>query len=123
MQEVAQQMDAIERDFGDDYRIGRVVTLVEVIAQNPDRVELRIRAGQYPWVTLGMLDWAKSSLENGRRAWSGRSASGTTRARRRAGESSDRDALEREQPALGVKSAAYPPRAAARSSISADRTG
>ena len=63
MQEVAQQMDAIERDFGDDYRIGRVITLVEVIAENPDRVELRIRAGQYPWVTLGMLAWAKSSLE------------------------------------------------------------
>jgi hypothetical protein len=62
MQEVAEQMDAIETDFGDDYQIGRVVTVVEVI--RPDgEVGLRVRAGQYPWVSLGMLDWAKKSIE------------------------------------------------------------
>ena len=54
MQEVADEMDAIERDFGDDYQIGRVITIVEVIRSNDD-VGLRVRAGQYPWVTLGML--------------------------------------------------------------------
>jgi hypothetical protein len=54
MQEVADEMDAIERDFGDDYQIGRVITIVEVIRPNDD-VGLRVRAGQYPWVTLGML--------------------------------------------------------------------
>ncbi len=62
MHEVAEQMDAIETDFGDGYQIGRVITIVEVI--RPDgNVELRLRAGQYPWVAIGMLDWAKKSLE------------------------------------------------------------
>lgn len=63
MQEVAQQMDAIEVEFGRDFEIGRVVTVVEVLGHNPDRIELRVRAGQYPWVSVGMLDWAKKSIE------------------------------------------------------------
>ena len=62
MREVAEQMDAIEVDFGDDYQIGRVVTIVEVTG--PDgNVGLRVRAGQLPWVSLGMLEFAKKSLE------------------------------------------------------------
>jgi hypothetical protein len=62
MQEVAEQMDAIEADFGRDYEIGRVITIVEV--KQPDgAVGVRVRAGMYPWVALGMLDWAKKSLE------------------------------------------------------------
>jgi hypothetical protein len=62
MQEVAEQMDAIEADFGRDFEIGRVITVVEVTT--PDgNVGIRVRAGQYPWVTLGMLDWAKKSVE------------------------------------------------------------
>jgi hypothetical protein len=62
MQEVADQMDAIEADFGDGFEIGRVITIVEVTG--PDgNVGLRVRAGQLPWVSLGMLDWAKKSLE------------------------------------------------------------
>jgi hypothetical protein len=63
MHEVAEQMDAIETDFGRDYEIGRVITIVEVRGHNPDRVELRVRAGQYPWVALGMLAWARKSVE------------------------------------------------------------
>jgi len=62
MQEVAEQMDAIETAFGDGYQIGRVITVVEVT--RPDgNVELRVRAGQYPWVALGMLEFAKKSVE------------------------------------------------------------
>jgi len=62
MQEVALQMDAIETDFGDSYEIGRVITIVEVI--RPDgEVGLRVRAGQYPWVALGMLEAAKKVVE------------------------------------------------------------
>jgi hypothetical protein len=62
MHEVAEQMDAIEADFGDGFQIGRVITIVEV--RRPDEiVELRIRASQYPWVTLGMLEWAKKRVE------------------------------------------------------------
>lgn len=63
MEEVAQQMDAIERDYGEDFRINRVITLVEVV-QPSGEVELRVRAGQLPWVTLGMLRWAAARLEN-----------------------------------------------------------
>jgi hypothetical protein len=62
MQEVAEQMDAIETDFGDNYAIGRVITIVEVV--RPDgEVGIRVRAGQLPWVAIGMLEWAKKSLE------------------------------------------------------------
>ncbi len=63
MHEVAEQMDAIETDFGDDFEIGRVITIVEVTG--PDgNVGLRIRAGQYPWVALGMLRFAEKILES-----------------------------------------------------------
>jgi hypothetical protein len=62
MHEVAEQMDAIESDFGDGYQIGRVITIVEVL-RSDGNVEIRVRAGQYPWVALGMLDWAKKSIE------------------------------------------------------------
>jgi hypothetical protein len=56
-------MDAIETDFGDAYQIGRVITIVEVI--RPDgEVGLRVRAGQYPWVTLGMLHAALKVVES-----------------------------------------------------------
>jgi hypothetical protein len=62
MQEVAEQMDAIETDFGRDFEIGRVITVVEVKRSNGE-IALRVRAGQYPWVAIGMLEWAKKSLE------------------------------------------------------------
>ncbi len=62
MHEVAEQMDAIEADFGDGFRIGRVITIVEVTG--PDgNVELRLRAGVLPWVAIGMLRFAQRSLE------------------------------------------------------------
>ena len=64
MQEVAEQMDAIETDFGDSYEIGRVITIVEV--KGPDgNVGLRVRAGMYPWVAMGMLEAAKKIIEGG----------------------------------------------------------
>jgi hypothetical protein len=63
MQEVADEMDAIETDFGDDYQIGRVITIVEVIRPD-ENVGLRVRAGQYPWVTLGMLRAAEKIVES-----------------------------------------------------------
>jgi len=60
MQEVGAQMDAIEADFGEDFQIGRVLTIVEV--HTADDVSLRVRAGHFPWVTDGMLEWAKRAL-------------------------------------------------------------
>jgi hypothetical protein len=62
MQEVAAQMDAIETDFGDDFKIGRVITIVEVIGPDGE-VGIRVRGAQLPWVSLGMLDYAKKSVE------------------------------------------------------------
>jgi hypothetical protein len=62
MHEVAEEMDSIESDFGDEYQIGRVITLVEVVRPNGE-VNLRVRAGQLPWVTLGMLRFAQKALE------------------------------------------------------------
>ena len=62
MEEVAAQMDAIEDDYGEDFQIGRVITIVEV--RKPDEtVDVRVRAGFLPWVALGMLDWAKKGIE------------------------------------------------------------
>lgn len=64
MHEVADQMDAIEADFPDGFEIGRVVTIVEV--KDPEgNIGLRVRAGEYPWVAMGMLRFALSSLEAG----------------------------------------------------------
>ncbi len=63
MQEVAEEMDAIETEFGDDYQIGRVITIVEVMRPN-EEVGLRVRAGQYPWVALGMLRFAQKVVES-----------------------------------------------------------
>ena len=63
MQEVADEMDAIERDFGDAYQIGRVITITEVIRPD-EEVGLRVRAGQLPWVTLGMLRAAEKMIES-----------------------------------------------------------
>jgi hypothetical protein len=63
MQEVAEEMDGIETEFGDDYEIGRVITIVEVIRPG-DQVGLRVRAGQFPWVALGMLQAAQKIVES-----------------------------------------------------------
>ncbi|HEY4896271.1 MAG TPA: hypothetical protein VII01_09285 [Solirubrobacteraceae bacterium] len=62
MQEVADEMDSIETEFGDAYQIGRVILVAEVLRPN-DEVGLRIRAGQFPWVTIGMLEAAKKTIE------------------------------------------------------------
>jgi hypothetical protein len=63
LEEVAAQMDAIETDFGDDYEIGAVVTVVEVI--RPDSASVRVRCNAQPWVGLGMLRVAEKALEAG----------------------------------------------------------
>jgi len=67
MHAVAEEMDSIDAEFGDDYQIGRVITIVEVLKPGPEGgtegVGLRVRAGQFPWVALGMLETAKKIVE------------------------------------------------------------
>jgi hypothetical protein len=59
--EVAAQMEAIENDFGDDYEIGAIVTVVEV--RRPDGAGVRVRCNAPNWVGLGMLRMAEKALE------------------------------------------------------------
>jgi hypothetical protein len=60
--EVAAQMEAIEADFGEDYRIGNVVTIVEVITSEGAVVRVRNSDGR-PWIGRGLLRAADRSLE------------------------------------------------------------
>jgi hypothetical protein len=60
-EEVAAQMEAIENDFGDDYEIGAVVTIVEVI--RPDGAGIRVRCNAPPWLGLGMLRVAEKAID------------------------------------------------------------
>jgi hypothetical protein len=60
-EEVAAQMEAIENDFGDDYEIGAVVTIVEV--STSEGAGVRVRCSAPPWVGLGMLRVAEKALE------------------------------------------------------------
>jgi hypothetical protein len=62
MQEVAAQMDAIEEDYGENFQIGRVVTIVEVVKPDTQELDLRVRAQMLPWVAVGMLKFAEKSL-------------------------------------------------------------
>ncbi len=63
MEEVAQQMDAIEADFGDDFEIDRVVTIVTI--KGPDgNAGLRIRnAEMSPLEAVGLLSLAQDVLK------------------------------------------------------------
>jgi hypothetical protein len=63
MEAVADQMDAIEADFGDQYEIGSLVTIVEV--NGPDGASaVRVRSNAAPWIGIGMLRVAEKVLES-----------------------------------------------------------
>jgi hypothetical protein len=59
--EVAAQMEAIENDFGDEYEIGAIVTIVEV--RRPDGAGVRVRCNAPNWVGLGLLRMGEKALE------------------------------------------------------------
>ena len=61
MEEVAAQMDAIEADFGEDYEIGNIITVVEII--RPDETGVRVRSSAPYLVGLGMLRVAEKVLD------------------------------------------------------------
>lgn len=62
MQEVAAQMEVIEGQEEADFEIGYCVIVVE-IRTNKDQV-IRVRAPQAPWISGGLLDYAKETLRN-----------------------------------------------------------
>lgn len=59
--EVAAQMEAIEHDFGDDYEIGNVITIVEVVTSSGPGI--RVRCSAPPWTGIGMLRIAEKMIE------------------------------------------------------------
>jgi hypothetical protein len=57
---IAEQMEALERDYGDkdDHEIGAIITIVEI--QGPDGAHFRIRNNlPNPALTLGVLRMAE----------------------------------------------------------------
>ncbi len=63
MEEVAQQMDAIEADFGDDFEILKVMTIVMVKRPDGD-AGLRIRnMDMSPLEAVGLLSMAQDVLK------------------------------------------------------------
>ncbi len=63
MEEVAQQMDAIEADFGDDFEILKVLTIVMVKRPDGD-AGLRIRnMDMSPLEAVGLLSMAQDVLK------------------------------------------------------------
>ncbi len=63
MREVGMQMDAIEADIGDDFEIGEVITIVQVIQPNGD-VETRVRSIAPYLQGLGLLSVAERILHD-----------------------------------------------------------
>jgi hypothetical protein len=59
--EVAAQMEAIENDLGEDYEIGNVITIVEVITS--EGASIRVRCSAPPWTGVGMLRMAEKVIE------------------------------------------------------------
>jgi hypothetical protein len=59
--EVAAQMEAIENDLGEDYEIGNVITIVEVITSTG--ASIRVRCSAPPWTGVGMLRMAEKVIE------------------------------------------------------------
>jgi hypothetical protein len=62
---VAEQMEALENDFGDDAEIGEICTVVEVrVPQGNDMFEsqVRVRYSGHPFFIMGMLDIARKSM-------------------------------------------------------------
>lgn len=63
MEEVAQQMDAIEADFGDDFEILRVVTIVTVKRPDGD-TGMRVRnVDMSALEAIGLLSMAQDVLK------------------------------------------------------------
>lgn len=63
MREVANQMEAIDEDYGDSYEIGDLITIVEI--RTGDEVQVRVRSTASYLKGLGMLRAAERGIEGG----------------------------------------------------------
>jgi hypothetical protein len=64
-QHIAEQMEALEKDFGEDAEIGEICTVVEVrVPQGEDAFEsqVRVRYTGHPFTAMGMLEMAHKSM-------------------------------------------------------------
>jgi hypothetical protein len=66
-QVVAQQMEALESDYGDDCQIGDVCTIVEVLGPHGSHVRVR-SSDMRPHVTIGLLRSSEAMFLSGMRA-------------------------------------------------------
>ena len=63
---VAEQMEALEADYGDDCEIGDVCTIVEVVG--PHGSHLRVRSSDMrPHITIGLLRTSEAMFLSGMR--------------------------------------------------------
>ena len=60
-QHVQEMMEEIEKDpeIPDDARIGRIISIVEVVGTESDYANIRMRSSARPYVALGFLEVAK----------------------------------------------------------------
>ena len=65
-QVVAQQMEALEADYGDDCQIGDVCTIVEVLGPHGSHVRVR-SSDMRPHVTIGLLRSSEAMFLSGMR--------------------------------------------------------
>ena len=63
MREVANQMEAIDEDYGDSYEIGDLITIVEI--RTGDEVQVRVRSTASYLKGLGMLRAAEQGIDGG----------------------------------------------------------
>lgn len=61
-QHIQGMMEEIENDpeIPDDARIGRIMTIVEVVGTDNDYANIRMRSNARPYVALGFLEVAKT---------------------------------------------------------------
>jgi hypothetical protein len=58
---ITAQMEAIERDYGEDCHIGDICTVVEVVGPHGSHVRVR-PSDPRPHVGVGLLRWAETTL-------------------------------------------------------------
>lgn len=60
-EQIAQQMEALDRDYGDECEIGDICTIVEVVG--PHGSHVRVRSSDLrPHIIVGLLETSKEML-------------------------------------------------------------